>query len=116
MTADMLKAMVEAAGAAPSLTEVRLLAVCLVAFMRCDELIRLRCEDIMFNAEGMIINIVSSKTDQYREGSSLVIARTGGLTCPVGMMEKYFLMGEWNHTPKACVFREISVTKERGAA
>ena len=119
VTADMLKAMVEAAGAAPSLTEVRLLAVCLVAFagfMRCDELIRLRCEDIMFNAEGMTINIVSSKTDQYREGSSLVIARTGGLTCPVGMMEKYFLMGELNHTPKACVFRGISVTKERGAA
>ena len=115
VTADMLKAMVEAAGAAPSLTEVRLLAVCLVAFagfMRCDELIRLRCEDITFNAEGMMINIVSSKTDQYREGSSLVIARTGGLTCPVGMMEKYFLMGELNHTPKACVFRGISVTKE----
>ncbi|KAL5473775.1 hypothetical protein EMCRGX_G028330 [Ephydatia muelleri] len=112
VTADILKAMVEAAGSAPSLTEVRLLAVCLVAFagfMRCDELIRLRCEDITFNAEGMIINIVSSKTDQYREGSSLVIARTGGLTCPVGMMEKYFLM---DHTPKACVFRGISVTKE----
>ena len=31
VTADMLKAMVEAAGPAPSLTEVRLLAVCLVA-------------------------------------------------------------------------------------
>ena len=32
VTADMLKAMVEAAGPAPSLTEVRLLAVCLVSF------------------------------------------------------------------------------------
>ena len=48
----------EAAGVAPSLTEVRLLAVCLVAFegfMRCDELIRLKCEDITFNAERMVI-------------------------------------------------------------
>eukprot|EP00731_Ephydatia_muelleri_P005241 Em0002g1417a len=115
VTADMLKAMVEAAGLAPSLTVVRLLAVYLVAFAgfrRCDELIRLRCEDITFSAEGMIIIIVSSKTDQYREGSSLVIARTGGLTCPVGMMEKYFQMGELNHTPKACVFQGISVIKE----
>ena len=33
VTADMLKAMVEAAGSAPSLMEVRLLAVCLVAFV-----------------------------------------------------------------------------------
>ena len=66
----------EAARVAPSLTEVRLLAVCLVAFvgfMRWDELIRLKCEDITFNAESMVIRIVSSKTDQYREGSSLVI-------------------------------------------
>ena len=32
VTVEMLRAMVEAAGAAPSLTEVRLLAVCLVPF------------------------------------------------------------------------------------
>ena len=64
--------------------------MCLVAFvgfMRCDELIiRLKCEDITLNAESMLIRIVSSKTDQYQEGSSLVIARTGEQTCPVGMM------------------------------
>ena len=115
VTADMLKAMVEAAGPAPSLTEVRLLAVCLVAFagfMRCDELIKLKCEDITFNTESMVIRIVSSKTDQYREGSSLVIARTGELTCPVGMMEKYFSMGELEKTPKECVVRGIMVTKD----
>ena len=65
--------------------------MCLVAFagfMRCDELIRLTSEDIKFNTESMVIRIVSSKTYQYQEGSSLVIARTGELTCPVGMMEK----------------------------
>ena len=53
VTADVLRAMVEAAGPAPSLTEVRLLAVCLatfVGFMRCDGLIKLKCEDITFNA------------------------------------------------------------------
>ena len=83
--ADMLKAMVEAAGPASAMTEVRLLAVCLVAFagfMRCDERIKLKSEDITFNTESMVIRIVSSKTDQYREGSSLVIACTGELTCP----------------------------------
>ena len=68
-------------------------------FMRCDELIRLTCEDITFNTESMVVRIVSSKTDQYREGSSLVIAHTGEPTCPVGMMEKYFRMGELEKTP-----------------
>ena len=114
VAAVMLRAMVEAAGAAPSLTEVRLLAVCLVAFpgfMRCDELIRFKGEDITFNAESMVIRIMSSKTNQYREGSLLVITHTGELTCPVGMMEKYFRMGEIENTPNECVFRRISVTK-----
>ena len=42
-----------------------------------------RHKDVSFNEQGMVINIVSSKTDQYREGASLVIAHTGTPTCPV---------------------------------
>ena len=67
VTAYMLKDMVEAAEPAPSLMEVRLLAECLVGFAgfkQCDELIRLKDEDITFSAKGMVIGIVSSKTDK----------------------------------------------------
>ena len=71
----------------------------------------MKCEDIIFNGEGMVIKIVSSKTDKYSE--DVVMALTGGLTCLVSMMEKYFHMGEeLNHTPKACVFWGIAVIKE----
>ena len=55
VTAQMLHDMVMAAGTSPSLTEVRLLAICLVAFagfLRCDELLKLRCMDIAFNGDG----------------------------------------------------------------
>ena len=97
ITIDMLKAMVESVGPDPSLTEVRLLAMCLISFagfLRCDELIKLKCSDITINAENMLINVASSKTDQYREGSSLVVARTGTETCPgVSMLERYFTTG-----------------------
>ena len=48
--------------------------------LRCDELIKLRCSDIVFNEQGMVVKIVSSKTDQFREGASLVIACTGTTT------------------------------------
>ena len=44
---------------------------------RFSELQRAECSDITFNAEGMVINVQSSKTDQYREGASL-LCRTGG--------------------------------------
>ena len=46
VTAEMLKAMVDAAGPEPSLSEVRLLAVCLLAFagfLRCEKLLKLVC-------------------------------------------------------------------------
>ena len=115
VTADMLKAMVEAAGPDPPLSEVRLLAVCLVAFagfLRCNELVKLKCSDIIFNTEGMSINVQSSKTDQYREGASLVIARTGLVTCPVSMMERHFRIGKLDHSSPGLVFRGIVKTKE----
>ena len=107
--------MVEAAGPEPPLSEVRLLAVCLVTFagfLRCNELIKLKCCDITFNAEGMGINVQSSKTDQYWEGASLVIARTGSVTCPMSMMERYFRVGKLEHTSHGMLFRGIVQTKE----
>ena len=57
--------------------------------MRCHELVKLQCKDTVFNDEGMVVNICSSKTDQLREGASLVIARSGALTCSVDMMQRY---------------------------
>ena len=76
--------------------DVRLLVVCLVAFagfMQCDELLKLQCSDFAFVTESINIKITSSKTDLYREGSSLVIARKGTPTYLVAMMERYFSMG-----------------------
>ena len=114
VTEEMLLAMVEAAGPSLSLTEVRLLAICLVAFagfLRCEELLRLRCADVTFNTEGMVIHIASSKTDQYREGASLVIARTGTATCPVSIMQRYFSMGQLVHESQDFIFSGIMHTK-----
>ena len=59
VTADMLRAMVDLVGQEPSLSDVRLLELCLVAFagfMHCDELFKLQCSDIAFGTESMIIN------------------------------------------------------------
>ena len=52
ITVDTLKAMVESVGPDPSLMEVRLLAMCLISFagfLRCDQLIKLKCSDITIN-------------------------------------------------------------------
>ena len=53
------------------------------AFLHYDELSKLRCCDVEFCADHMMVHIVSSKTDQYREGARLTVAHTGLPTCPV---------------------------------
>ena len=110
VTVEMLKSMVEAAGPEPSLSEVRLLAVCLLAsagFLRCDELLKLECADVEFNVEGLVLCIRSSKTDQFREGASLVVSEAGTSTCRVGMMEQYFRMGRLSVGSHDRVFRAV---------
>ena len=40
----------------------------------------------------MTVRIVSSKSDQYRQGDSVIVARTGSSACPVAMLERYYAM------------------------
>ena len=62
--------------------------------------------------QNMSISMQSSKTDQYREGVSFGIARTGLVTCPMSMMERHFRMGKLDHSSPGLVFRGIVKTKE----
>ena len=93
-----------------------MLAVCLVAFagfLHCNELIKLKCSDITFNAEDMVINVQSSKMDQYRECASLYSHCTHWVSnIPVSMMERYFHTAKLDRTSRGKLFRSIVLTKE----
>ena len=64
-----------------------------------------------FNTEGMVIHIASSKTDQYREGASLVTAHTSTATCPVSMMQ--CAMGQLVHESLDFIFGEEDAGKKK---
>ena len=60
--------MVRAVGTAPNLSDLRLLSIALLsfsAFLRYDELAKLRCKDNSFLSDKMVIFISSSKADQF---------------------------------------------------
>ena len=59
----------------------------------------------------MSIHILSSKTDQYRQGDSVLVGRTGSSTCPVAMLERYYSMAALPKQSKLRLFRGIVVTK-----
>ena len=115
ITASMLTTLVESLGTSPTLSDVRLAAGALLsfaAFLRYNELSGLRCCDIRFTEQHMTVHITSSKTDQYRQGDSVVVARTRTITCPVAMMERYMLMAGISTASSARLFRAIVRTKK----
>ncbi len=111
ITPTMLSAMKRSLGANLTLSEVRLLAIALLsflAFLRFDELSKLCCCDVTFDTSSMSVHISSSKTDQYRQGADVLVARTG---TPVAMLEHYFLLAGLDHVSELPLFRGITSTK-----
>ena len=97
-----------------SLGEIRIVAIALLgfsAFLRYDELSSLRCCDIKFTETSMEVHILSSKTDQYRQGDTVLVARTGNATCPVMVLERYFEKAELDKDSIGHIFRGIVKTK-----
>ena len=114
MTTDMMSTLVKSLGDVPSLTDVRLVAACLLAFsafLRYDELAKLRCCDVTFSPLRMVVHIASSKTHQYRQGDNVLVARTGSATCPVEMLERYYTMAALSTQSKLRLFWGIVVTR-----
>lgn len=115
VTVEMLSSMVESLGPAPKLSDIRLVAGALLAFaafLRFDELAKLRCCDITLTDSAMSVHITSSKTDQYRQGDTVLVARTGHSTCPVAMLERYVAAAEISLSSELHLFRGVTRTSK----
>jgi integrase len=114
VTLDILKRMIDSAGSNPTLSECRLLAIVFLAFsafLRFDEISKVRCCDIQFHQEHMTVKILSSKTDQYREGDEVVVSRGGSDLCPVRRLEEYYRLAEIDCQSMKALFHGIVNTK-----
>ncbi|XP_068684808.1 tyrosine recombinase EUBREC_2677-like [Montipora foliosa] len=58
-------------------------------FLRSSELCVIRSRDVQFNEGYLTISIEKSKTDQLREGRSVVIAESSSITCPCSVLRLY---------------------------
>ena len=92
LPADVFMRLVQALGGAEAdIDTLRFLVLSLLGyagFMRVSELLQVKLKDIQFFQTHMSILVPKRKNDQYREGHVVNIARTGSLTCPVGMTER----------------------------
>ena len=96
------------------LDDIRVMTWCLIGFagfLRYSELAALKESDVKIFSQHMEIFIESSKTDQYRDGAWVVIARTTTKVCPVKMTERYFTLGGISGSPELHLFRGITRSK-----
>ena len=84
----------------------------LVVFLGVLEVRRTFRAALIISEEHMKITIRKGKTDQYRQGNEIVIARTGNKTCPVLMMETYLSLAKVDLQSEEALFRPIIRTKQ----
>ena len=96
------------------LTDQRDLAMMVLAFagfLRFDELVNLRTRDIAFKGDYIELKLEKSKTDQYREGNIVSIARGDTVLCPWLRLEKYLEMGNIDMNIDQFLFRPLFNSK-----
>ena len=94
MTSDILaKLNISHVHSCATLAELRILFICFVSyagFLRFDDISNITRKDCKINTDSLTIHLVKSKSDQFRQGADVVIARTFKPTCPVLVAERYF--------------------------
>ena len=100
VTPEVIQRLVAYYGSASaSLANLRLLTLCVLGyagFFRFNELVQLRRCDFQFEDSFMRIFVQRSKTDIYRDGAWVVIAKTFKPTCPVLLTLRYFAVASFS--------------------
>ena len=96
ITPDILKKIVIKYGQeCNNLIEIRICCMCRVSyagFLRFSEMVNLKRSDLKFSDSHVSLLITKSKTDHYREGTQVLIARTDTQTCPVSMLGEMLII------------------------
>jgi site-specific recombinase XerD len=111
ITSDILKTILWKQYPIDNLQKLRICCLLLLGyagFLRFNELAQIRASNLKFSNSHLEILIERSKTDVYRQGHTVVIARTNNDTCPVAMCEKYLLKADIALDSDDFIFRSLS--------
>jgi integrase len=90
------------------LRTLTLITIGFAGFFRFDELSHIKRSDIVLFDTHVSIFVEKSKTDKYRDGAWVVISRSGDITCPVSMLERYLMLCEFKEGSDQFIFRSIT--------
>ena len=115
ITVEMLNKIVDRYGKDnANLSDLRICALCLLGFsgfFRYSELSNILMKDIKFFDTHVEINIQRSKTDIYRRGNKVFIAKTGKKLCPVSLLLRYIKSANLNLDSSEYLFTSVQFLK-----
>lgn len=114
MTIDILNRMYNANYNPEDLQAQRIITIsllCFAGFFRSAEVLNLTRSDIRLFSTHMELFIEQSKTDIYRDGSWVLIARTDGKLCPVQNLKLYLNLAHILEDSDEFLFRNITKCK-----
>ena len=98
------------AGPNANLSDLRLATICVTAytaFLSYNKLARLRCCDVSFCDSFVKIYVYKSKTDVYRDGAYVLLAKTGYVSCPFNQLRRYVSAANLDLSSSLPFFRSL---------
>ena len=114
VTSDMLVALCDQHANNTNLTDIRDLAMiltCYTGFLRFDEISKLKCNDIIFYNDHFTINIRSSKTDQFRSGNKVLVAKGNTPACAYSMLNRFISLAAIDLKSSDYLFKPLIKSK-----
>ena len=118
ITVDILDKLVKKFGNDPhNLSNLRICTLCLLGFsgfFRYSELSEIKLKDLHFSNTHVEVKLSKSKTDTYRKGSSVIIARTGNILCPVTWLNRYIETAKFTFGSDEFLFTSVQFCRKLG--
>ena len=114
VSSDMLIELCQKFYDSKDLLTVRNLCMILVGFcgfLRFNEISSLKCNDVVIHDSHFVLKIRRSKTDQYRDGSEVVISKGTSVACPHSMLLKYIDLAGISLSSDEFLFKPIFRSK-----
>ena len=87
--------------------DLTMILISFAGFLRYDEISSLLCRDITIFENHLAIKISKSKTDQYRHGDEILIAKGSTIACPMNMLNRYIVLADINLKSDHYLFKAV---------
>ena len=93
--------------------DLAMIITCFCGFFRYDDMSNIHCNDVVFEDNFVKFYLRKSKTDQYRQGDEVLLARLDSVACPIKALKKYIEMFSIDLSSSNFFFRALFKTKNK---